>query len=499
MSALLALLPILLFILLLVALRLPAAVSGSAAAFLAGIVAIWGFDYAPTLTNILGPTLEALFTAFTIIWIIFPALGIYEYQERTGGTARIGHWLSSVSTRPQIIVLLLAWFFALFLEGAAGFGTPVALTAPMLVALGFAPIKALVFALIGHAVGVSFGAVGTPIVPLLEAASVDSRTLSLITLGLHAALGGSLTLLLFKLAGSGSEHEARSPLSSTIPLIAAFLFFLPAAFFASIVGPELPTLGGALVGGGLFVALVKWKWPSEVASENRLATSLLRACLPYLIVLCIILTTRLLSPVAKALRETKIDWTFADAFSGSVSFFYHPGTILMVALLAATAISRSGIIVLKSSLGAAAVRLPSVALALVAVLIMARLMVHSGMINALALAAAETLGSYWALAIPVVGVLGSFVTGSATASNIIFADFQVSAAQAAGVTSLLALAGQGFGAAIGNIIAPHNIVAGAATVGLIGREGEVLKRTLPVCAAYMTAGGLLLWGLSCFL
>ena len=114
------------------------------------------------------------------------------------------------------------------------------------------------------------------------------------------------------------------------------------------------------------------------------------------------------------------------------------------------------------------------------------------MIDALASAAAAVLGSAWPAAVPLVGALGSFITGSATASNILFSRFQVAAADASGLEPMLALAGQGFGAAIGNVIAPHNIVAGAATVGLVGREGTILKATLPVCLAYASMGGLLL-------
>lgn len=494
MAALLTLLPIFLFVLLLTGFQLPAAIAGFAAACLAGVVAVWGFDYAPTLLNVLGPVLEASFISATILWIIFPALAIHEYQERTGQTARIGRWFSSVSDNPQIIALLLAWFFALFLEGAAGFGTPVALVAPMLVSFGFSPIKSLIFTLVGHAAGVSFGAVGTPMVPLLAASLVDPRVLSLIILGLHTALGWSLTVLLFRLAaseGSLARFGVWTP-----PLAAAFLFFLPAAAFAYIAGPELPTLGGALVGGVLFVVLVKRKWPSAQLPDSQPTSALIRAGLAYLLVLVFILTTRLVPQVAEIFREATFDWTIAGKFNGSVALLNHPGTILIAAFLAAATINHSGITVVKSSLGAAAARLPMVALALLAVLLMARIMVHSGMINALALAVEQALGSYWVLAVPLVGALGSFVTGSATASNIIFADFQVAAAKATGLASLPAIAGQGFGAAIGNIIAPHNIVAGAATVGLIGREGDVLKRTLPICIAYTAAGGLLLWWLS---
>jgi lactate permease len=102
------------------------------------------------------------------------------------------------------------------------------------------------------------------------------------------------------------------------------------------------------------------------------------------------------------------------------------------------------------------------------------------------------VGSYWPAVSPLLGALGSFVTGSATASNILFADFHVAVATATGFSALLPLAGQGFGAAIGNIVAPHNIIAGAATVGLIGREAVTLRQTIPVCLLYALLGGILI-------
>jgi lactate permease len=134
--------------------------------------------------------------------------------------------------------------------------------------------------------------------------------------------------------------------------------------------------------------------------------------------------------------------------------------------------------------------------ALFAVLILARLMVHSGMIGLLAANAADTMGTAFPLAAPAIGALGSFITGSATGSNIIFAEFQVATAAAAGLPAIVTLAGQGMGAGIGNIIAPHNIIAGAATVGLVGSEGRMLRRMLPICLAYAAAAGALLFAVS---
>ena len=369
-------------------------------------------------------------------------------------------------------------------------GTPIALVAPMLVALGLPPLKALLMALFGHAAGVSFGAAGTPIVPLVEAAPVEPTELSLLILLPHTVLGELLVLIVFRLArpvnGAGAASQWWIP-------AAVACFFAPAAALAWFTGPELPTLGGALIGALLFIALFQMEAIRSGGQRCQLTGFAIYRRDALSVVLLLILLTRLISPLEDVLQDAVLSWRIGAVYAGSVAPLYHPGTMLILALMAsAFAVGRSPG-ALSVSLRGAAARLPPVALALVAVLLLARLMVHSGMIGALAEGASSVLGPRWPIAAPLAGALGSFVTGSATASNIIFADFQVATAAAGGFAALKALAAQGFGSAIGNIIAPHNIVAAAATVGLVGREGDVLKRTLAVCILYAGGGGLLLF------
>ncbi|AIT78389.1 L-lactate permease [Novosphingobium pentaromativorans] len=491
MAPWLALLPILLLLLSMVVIGWSAARSGVVGAAAATTLAIFAFDYGTDGVSLIGPVLEAGFTTATILWIVFPALALHEVQTRSGASKRIGTWLTSVSDKPAILVLILAWFFALLLEGAAGFGTPVALVAPMLVALGFSPRRSLVLALIGHAAGVSFGAVGTPILPLVEVLPVDTRDLSFTIMLLHAMLGWTLASMVFRLAVS----EWRTGNWVLVPL-AAFLFLLPALGLAWLSGPELPTLGGALIGGAVFIAIVKWRHPASQPEINRTGEGVILAVLPYALVLVAILATRMAPPLTSAMKAFVLEWDVAGRFGGSAMPLYHPGTLLLLALAGSVIVRPDSRTVVSPSVAAAARRLPSVAIALVSVLALSRIMVHSGMIDTLASAAAALLGPAWPVAVPMVGALGSFITGSATASNILFGKFQVAAAEASGLAPLLGLAGQGFGAAIGNVIAPHNIVAGAATVGLVGREGAILKTTLPVCMAYAAVGGLLLMAMA---
>jgi lactate permease len=145
---------------------------------------------------------------------------------------------------------------------------------------------------------------------------------------------------------------------------------------------------------------------------------------------------------------------------------------------------------LAAAVAAAVRRLVPVAVALFAMLAIARLMVHAGMIEALAAPATRT-GPAWPLLAPSVGAIGSFITGSTTVSNILLTDFQQVAAAGLGLPALALIAAQGFGAAIGNCAALHNIITGAATVGLQGREGDILRKTGPFCLGYLVLGGAL--------
>lgn len=499
METILASAPVVLLLVLLVFARWTAAWAGAASALVAAPIAILAFgfgdDSAGLWADLSGTVLEALFQSATILWIIFPALWIYEYQTRTGATELFGRYLGTLSKDPRIAALLIAWFFSLFMEGAAGFGTPIALAAPLLVSTGFSPRTALVLAILGNAAGVAFGAVGTPMTVLLAQGEFDPELLSLLVILLNAAAGWTMAALVYRMAGSDRSCDAGGALFWVAA--ASLLFFVPAALLAWLTGPELPTLGGALIGALLFVWLVRIRAPSGRSTEATAVggLALAKAGLPYLTVLGLILLTRLVPHVTALARLPVIEWRLYENYGGAIQPLYHPGTMLLVGLLAAAILLPRTLRVLPSAATAAAMRLPPVAIALVAVLTLARLMMHAGMIEELAQAAVALVGDAWPLLAPTVGALGSFVTGSATASNILFGPFQLTVAGMTNASPILVIAAQAMGAAAGNLIAPHNIVAGAATVGLIGKEGEVLKRTLPACLLYVAIGGLVTFAL----
>lgn len=497
LQPLLAALPIALILALMLGLGWPAARAGSAGLAVALALGWLVFAVPGTAFGDLGPLpaaagalAEAIFTAATILWIIFPALCIHQLQTRVGAIETLRATLERIAPDPRLAAIVVAWFFALFIEGAAGFGTTIALAAPLLVGLGLSPVAALSAALLGHAVGVSFGAVGTPVLPQMAATGLGGREIAGATGLFHGLLGW--VMLLFTvgvvrraLAGAGAGS---GPIWGYVAAAAA-LFLAPMLAIAWWVGPELPTLGGALLGGLGFVALLRLRGAPAGAGPG--GAGLARAAAPYLVLIAAVLLTRLVAPLREALQGAEVGWEWRGTFRGAFQPLYHPGTMLLLSFAAAALWQRAPAPAVRGAMGAAARQLGGVALALVAMLALSRVLVHAGMIDALASAAAAGLGGAWPLAAPFIGVLGTFVTGSATASNILFTDFQRATALDAGLPVLLVVAAQGFGAAVGNIICPHNIIAGGATVGLSGEVGPVLRRTLGACLLYAALGGAL--------
>ena len=482
MQGALAGLPLAVVVLVLAVLHWRAAAAGALGLGVALAVAAFGFGLPGGGEMLAGAGAEALSSTATILWIILPALVIFEMQTRAGALDRLRGALAGISDDRAVQALLIAWFFGLFMEGAAGFGTPVALAAPLLVGLGFAPLRAVALALLGHAAGVSFGAVGTPALAQIEMLGLSPAALAAATVALHAVPALVLALWVMWLA-LGARPSAPQ---AGVALLAAVCFVAPALALAALAGPELPTMGGALIGGAVFALLMRGRSGGGGSGGWRLAD-----LLPYLLIVGLVLLTRLVPPLQDALSGIWLGWEWGD-YSGGLAPFYHPGTLLAVGVCLSAALTGRAWL-LAPALGAALRRLAPVALALLVMLALARLMVHGGLIAALAETAAAA-GVVWPLLAPFIGVLGTFVTGSATASNILFTDFQAETAEALGLPVTLMAAAQGVGAAIGNAVAPHNIIAGSATVGIAGREGAVLSQTLAPVVVYAALAGAVVLG-----
>jgi lactate permease len=545
-DAVLAGAPILVVLALMVGRRWAASRAGLVGAGLALVIAVTVFGFgrdtpaeATTLGAFAGTFGEALFTSATILWIVLPALAIHHLQVSTGATDRLRVALAGLAADPRLLALLIGWFFALFVEGAAGFGASVALAAPFLVGIGYRPLDAVVVAMLGHAIGVSFGAIGTPIVPQVAATGLPGLDIAGATAQLHLVTGWLLLIAMMLVASRAVGLPARGAIWAWTAL-AGVAFLGPFWAIATFVGPELPTLAGALIGAGVFVVALRLAGrrgdpaaavalggdasaasaplierlprPARVAAgdpeeeaaldpgapvvpadapPSPTAAELLRAGAPYLVLIALVLVTRLVPAIGDPLDAVQVTWTLPGGFAGRFAPLTHPGTLLAAAFLGGALLQRVGTPAVRRALGTTVAQLGGVTIALVAMLSLARIMVHAGMTQSLAEAAAGAAGGVWPVVAPLVGVLGTFVTGSATASNVLFTDLQVATADALDLPLLPMVGAQGYGAAVGNIVCPHNIVAAGATVGLTGGEGDVLRRTLLPALGYAVAGGVL--------
>lgn len=484
-------------------------------------------------------TLAGFIAALDILIIVFGALLILQLLRKSGAIDSISRSMASVSADRRVQVIIIAWLMVAFLEAAAGFGTPAAVGAPLLVGLGFPPLISVVSTLVGDSTAVTFGAVGVPIwggfeplrnvVALPEGTSFNDflRNIGAYAGIFHFSIGTLVPLTIAATMTRIAEGSFRRGLEIwPVAIFAGLAFTVPQILIAVFVSYELPSLLGSLfalpifvfaISRGLFRPKRAWdfpsydEWPKEwgevkagtgLSSEKPMAAW--KAWLPYLIVSVILLVTRLeVFHLTACLRSVTVGWNniLETGISRGISPLYNPGIIpfLLVALALPFIYKldwRSTASVFRETVR---MIIPA-ALALVFALGMVFIMMNSGeateensMLIDMARAAADFAGSVWYLVAPMVGVLGSFISGSNTVSDIMFGVFQLNTAEEVGLPPVPILALQAVGGAAGNMICIHNVVAVLTTVGLLGREGSVVRKTLLISLIYALLAGAIAW------
>ena len=499
-----ALMPLLSAFMLLVILRLPAKHAMPLSLLCTVVLAylVWQMP----LLQLAAATVEGLVIALTIVWIVFGAILLLKTLQQTGAIEQIKQGFSHVSPDKRVQLIIIAWLFGGFLEGAAGFGTPAAIAAPLLVALGFSPLSAVVLALIADSTAVSFGAVGTPVlVGLAQGAELTPEALqqtvmTAVTIDIFVASLLPFVMCLIYCRFFQSVPSWRSAfVMLPFCLCSGLAYTVPAYFCALWLGPEFPSVIGAMAGLALvtFMAKKRLLLPNDSAQNADISTShavqltaaaLIRAWAPYLLVALLLVLSRLDSlPVKALLQRFTLEWpqVFGTDIALSVAPLYLPGSLFVLVALLVPVMQGARFAALKPAFGLSAVMLKPSLIALCAAVPMVRIFLHSdindaglpAMPMALAELAATHLSHLWLWAAPLVGALGSFIAGSATFSNLMFAGFQQAVAADAALPPPLVLALQMLGANAGNMICVVNVVAAASVVGLNGKEGDIIRFT----------------------
>jgi lactate permease len=538
--ALIAAVPILLALVLMVGLRWPATrampLAWLTAAF--GAILAWGLP----VIYVTALTLQGFITAIGILIIVFGAILILRTLQQSGGMETIQYGMQNITPDRRIQAIIIGYMFAAFIEGAAGFGTPAALAAPLLLSLGFPPLAAAVVCLVFNAFPVTFGAVGTPVIlglkflaPLVgDAITQGASGVNFSNMGdFNMAIGqwASLEHLLmiymlpifmlgFVTRFFGPNRKWSEGLQAwKFCVFAATAFAVPYLGFAWFVGPEFPSLIGGLVGLGVIITGAKagfcipkepwnfgphenWapEWSGDVKYDGKAEfkphMSQFKAWLPYMLIGLLLVVTRIPELGLKDfLSAQKLEFNTILGFesvTASIAYLYLPGTIpfMLVAILTIFIHGMSGEKASAAwSQSIATMKNPTIALfAAVALVSIFR---GSGITDAalnpnaypsmplaMANAVAGVAGNAWPFFASFVGGLGSFITGSNTVSDLLFAEFQWGVATQLDLPRQIIIAAQATGGAMGNMVCIHNIVAACAVVGLSGMEGQILKKTI---------------------
>ncbi|MYG76251.1 MAG: L-lactate permease [Acidobacteria bacterium] len=543
-----ALVPIAVVALFLVVLRWPASrampLSWLAAAGLAWLV--WDISG----IRIAAASINGLVVAATLLYIIFGAILLLHTLQESGALAVIRRGFMGITPDRRIQVLVIAWLFGAFIEGSAGFGTPAAVAVPLLVGLGFPPLAAVVAGMLIQSTPVSFGSAGTPILVGVstglsgsEAVTAYAASLGLAEWADLMAFIGVRVAVLHTVAGTlvplivvatmtrffGANRSFREGLAVwKFALFAALAMTVPYMLTAWLLGPEFPALFGGLVGLGIvvtgarrglfvpppeehfeFPARSAWEadWTGDKAESvaeptGGRAIGAVSAWAPYGVVAGLLLLTRLPSlPFRDLLSGVVLRWPdiLGSGISASAAPLFLPGTVFVAASLFAVVAHRMD---REQTTRAVTASLRSTALASVALVFtvpMVQVFLNTGggaaglasMPIALAEGAAQVAGSAWPFFAPFIGGLGAFVAGSNTVSNMMFSLFQFGVGERLAVDPGWVVALQAVGGAAGNMICVNNVVAASAVVGLVGREGAVIRRTLVPFVYYALVPGAL--------
>jgi lactate permease len=543
--AILSVLPIVVVGVLLVGLRWPASRAMPVSYLVAAGLAL-GIWQVPGM-QIAAATLKGLIVAVTLLYIIFGAILLLNTLRESGGMRSIRRGFTDITPDRRIQVIIIAWLFGSFIEGSAGFGTPAAVAVPLLVGLGFPGMAAVMAGMIIQSTPVSFGAAGTPILVGVNRGLEDETgmvaafvadqgldwggLLSLITVRvalLHAITGTLVPLMLVALMTRffGRNRSLAEGLAVwRFALFAALAMTIPYYLAARFLGPEFPSICGGLIGLAVVVWAAKrgflipsnadaWEfdrrenwdpeWTGSIEIKDEAGANgdvgMVRAWVPYMLVAVFLVLSRLEALPFKAwLTSVKLSWTGILGTSIGQDFdpLYSPGTVFVVVSLIACALHGMKRASLAAAWRRSARTMLPASVALVFTVPMVQVFINSGggaedyasMPQALAGGVAQLTGEAWPLFATFIGGFGAFVAGSNTVSNMMFSLFQFSVGREIGVDPAWVVALQAVGGAAGNIICVHNVVAACAVVGLVGREGAVIRKTWPAFLYYaLTAG-----------
>lgn len=513
LSALLAFLPIFCFLLCLLVFKLKGYQAGFITVIVASVVAFYAYDMPFSL---IGASFVQGFAQgmWPIAWIIIAAIFLYKLSVKSGSFEVIKESVMTITPDHRIQVILIGFCFGSFLEGAIGFGGPVAITAALLVGLGLKPLHAAGLCLIANTAPVAFGAVGIPIIAMSNLVGVEQYEISAMVGRMLVPLSLSVPFfIVFLMDGVKGVKE-------TFPavLVAALSFTITQFISSNYLGAELPDIVSAVVSLACTTIFLKFWSPKNIFRLDDLTDfshhtqlefgKVFKAWLPFiLLIVCIIVWTQpwfkaffdkgaVFDYTKVALSFNNIEGSIVDSAGKALSLnmdinliALQAGTAILVAALLTIFFLRIKSNIVEEALGDTLKEMAMPCITIGLVVAFAFIAKNSGMSTTLGTAFATT-GDAFSFFSPVIGWIGVFLTGSDTSANLLFGPLQQAAATSLVVPEALFLAANSVGGVVGKMISPQSIAIACAAVGLVGKESDLFKFTLKYSVGFIILIGI---------
>ena len=503
---LLAMLPIIWLIIALSGLKMAGHVACPIALIITAVEAL--FLWKQKIIDVLTGGLEGFAMAiWPICLVIVAAVFTYNLVVHTKNMELIKKMLTSVSRDKRVLVLIISWGFGGFMEGMAGFGTAVAIPAGILCGLGFDPIFAAMICLVANTTPVAFGSIG---IPTVTAANVTGFSPHMTASYVVLQLAIMVILVPFFLVFITGKHEGAKGLGDYkeilfITLMSGVSFLIPQYLTAKFIGAELPAVIGSVCSMAVTIILAKVmlkgkssKFDVEIEEKEDERSLTVKDALvawsPFILVLVFLLLTSTLVPAIhdplSAIKSNVPIYTGEGAAPYTFTWVATPGVLILIAAFIGGIIQKCPIGEIFGVLGKTIVQMLKTIITIMAVLATAKIMGYSGMTQSIADFIVRVTGSFYPLVAPLIGSIGTFVTGSSTSSSVLFSKLQASTGAELNINQIWLVAANTVGSTAGKIISPQSIAVATAATATVGKESEILTKVIKYFVLFAVIYGL---------
>jgi len=440
-----------------------------------------------------------------ILLVIIAAIFTYNLSLHTKAMDIIKKMLTSVSSDRRVLILLIGWGFGGFLEGMAGFGTAIAIPAGMLAGIGINPILSAMVCLVANSVPTAYGSIGIPLITLGSVTGIDAVQLATFTCLQLSPLIIACPFIMTIIAGGSIKA-----LKGMIPIClgASLGFFIPELAVAVLMGPELAVVAGSIGAMGVIVACARLfpvhdeQYALELPDDDSPMTPQQEfvAWLPFILIfLFLLFTSKLIPPIHEPLHAIKSSVLIYSGEGGApytFTWLATPGVLILLAAFIGGSVQKASMGEMVGVLMTTVKNLRPTIITIITVIATAKVMGYSGMTSKIAETAVAAMGTSYPLIAAFIGSVGTFITGSATSSCVLFGKLQTGAAAAIGASSTVQAwiaAANATGACAGKMISPQSIAIGVAAIGVTGCEGKLLSFAVKVYLPFVILMGLIVY------